>query len=423
MSNDTLNNSKNRHGSITGVTRGGVDLRTPSKPSPGQVERYGLCYPFQVGPRTAAAFCNLSTTGYGHWDYEDGSDLALFDKLDDLGKVPLTPVCRNETEPDQATGGTRVIVKYPVAGGFVPLGARNARGLAHPHAGTGFAICTTRSYLTDDQGYYHRLQEYIHRNEFRQCSYDGVDFRVGAAVTYTETEPLAIGRSGWWIDAWGLSNPVPAGDDLLAPLAARNAKKVACGVCRWRHEAGEWRPVTFVPIADGSEPSLIRDMDGALLFAVRGEEIEGVAVRVWRSTDDGQAWTKIIDMSPVCDRTPISINRAVDGTPYIAANRYGDYRAKLCLWPLNKERNGLLDPIMIRDCAADFGPPPGDALWFADHPISAILRLADDALHSVLTYRVMTFSHKDRGQEHITPATGTYIEEVTSTGSPLPIWE
>lgn len=78
--------------------------------------------------------------------------------------------------------------------------------------------------------------------------------------------------------------------------------------------------------------------------------------------------------------------------------------------------------LAARDCAADFGPPPEGTRWFADHPISSVLRLADEKLHNVMAYRVMALSTSGRGQETITPATGTYIEEVQSTGGPRPIW-
>ena len=35
---------------------------------------------------------------------------------------------------------------------------------------------------------------------------------------------------------------------------------------------------------------------------------------------------------------------------------------------------------MIRDCWGDFGPPPGETMWYVDHPTSGIVRLADAGL-------------------------------------------
>ena len=400
------------------VTRGSVDLCQPPEPSPGQVERYGLFAPLQIGPRTAAGFCNRRTVGNGHWDYEDGSDVLIFDDLGNLGKNPPAPLTRDETERDEKTGGTRVIVKYPVGGGFVPLGALNARGAKHPHAGTGFGNCVTLSYLTDEAGYYNWRQECVHRIERRQFSYDGASFRVVGASVHDDADPLRVRGSGWAVENGAMSVSLPSGDDLLMPLLARREGETACGLCRWRREADEWRPVEFAPVAEGTEPSMVRERDGALLFAVR----HAGDIRVWRSTDEGRTWTKIVDLPQACSSAPISINRAQDGSPFIAANLAGTVRAKLCFWPLNDARNGLLPPILIRDCAADFGPAPAETMWFADHPFSSTLRLGDGAHHSLLAYRVIAFSTKGRGGETLTPATGTYVEEVRSAGAPLPIW-
>jgi hypothetical protein len=408
------------NGCIAVITQGGVDLCEPCEPSAGQVERYGVFIPFQIGPNTAAAICNRRTIGEGHWDYEDGSDLLIFDNLNTLGKLPTTVLTANEQEPDQETGGTRVIVKYPLNCGFIPLGALNQSGSIHPYAGTGFGNCVTLSYLIDDTGYYDWHQKGIHRIECRQFTYDGTAFRVDHLATYSETNPLRIGKSEWIIRNNGLSVPLPDGDDLLAPLVARRTGGEVSGVCRWRREAAYWHPMDFSPVVEGYEPSLVRDIDDTFLFSARGRDQR---IRVWHSSDNGRTWAKIIDIHNGTGPGPVSINRTVDGIPYIAANSPGSFRAKLCMWPLNQDRTGLLASIMIRDCEADFGPPPGDARWFADHPISSILRLSDGMFHNILAYRVMAFSTTGRGKEIITPATGTYIEEVRSMGSCLPLWE
>jgi hypothetical protein len=89
---------------IKSVTQGDADLRELAAPSAGQVERYGLGEPVQIGPSTAALFCNRRTIGGGHWDYEDGTDVLIFNDLDAIAAAPTTTVAANETEPDRKTG-------------------------------------------------------------------------------------------------------------------------------------------------------------------------------------------------------------------------------------------------------------------------------------------------------------------------------
>jgi hypothetical protein len=51
-------------------------------------------------------------------------------------------------------------------------------------------------------------------------------------------------------------------------------------------------------------------------------------------------------------------NRAAAGTPFVVGNPKGHRREVLCLWPLNRERSGLGEPITVRGAPADFGPVP-----------------------------------------------------------------
>jgi len=79
------------------------------------------------------------------------------------------------------------------------------------------------------------------------------------------------------------------------------------------------------------------------------------------------------------------------------------------------------EPILARDCRAEFGPPAGGSSWNAHHPVAASLRLNDGAWHNVLSYRVC-----ERGeithQLGPTPQTGAYLEEVISAGPAVPVW-
>jgi len=71
---------------------------------------------------------------------------------------------------------------------------------------------------------------------------------------------------------------------------------------------------------------------------------------------------------------PVTINRAADGR--FRSDR--GTRDSLVLWPLNEARDGLEPPLVIRDGPCEFVPP--------------------------------------------TAHTGAYLEEVISTGAPIPAW-
>ncbi len=56
---------------------------------------------------------------------------------------------------------------------------------------------------------------------------------------------------------------------------------------RWRFLDAEWRPVAFTLVAGNDksyEPSLVRDVDGSLLYLARKD---GNDIIVWRSPDNG----------------------------------------------------------------------------------------------------------------------------------------
>jgi hypothetical protein len=44
----------------------------------------------------------------------------------------------------------------------------------------------------------------------------------------------------------------------------------------------------------GGEPSLVRDVDGSLLFSARSAGEAHFDVAVWRSADNGETWELII---------------------------------------------------------------------------------------------------------------------------------
>ena len=437
------------------ITKGDVDLVTPPSTPAGETWHYQLALPFQVAPRKAAVFCSIRQGYAPGVDFEAGADVVFLNALATVSASDAVPLTRNHKEPNPNTtppGAPSIMVKYPARGGFVPLGAKRADGSPHPHAGTGFATNSAIAWPLQIKAtppysvFYYRGAESYAYHELHQLAFDGQVLRVLS----TEHIPCDELLPGWQIPNGAMTNAIPDGDDfLLAAPGGVDSVERGSGVMRWRRRGKEWRPVSFTPVpgTDGTgEPSLIRDVDGALLFCARGgPEPDRYDIRVWRSSDGGERWDKIIHVRGVVSGAPISLNQAPDGTPYIAANLYQVYihpraahlrvlkdsagnvrgggwtREVLCLWPLNGERTGLGTPIVARDCRADFGYPPGGSDWRIDHPSAMTVQLADGEWHNVLGCRVLETAELTRASDP-TPQTGAYLEEVTSAGKAIPIW-
>ncbi len=409
---------------ITGFTKGVVALsRLPNTPS-GELWRYGGGGPFQVAPRKAAFFCGIWVEGKGNVDFVNGSDLILFDDLSNIRSDNAIPLSRNEI------GESSVTVKGTVVGGFVPLGAKLVDGSPHPHAGTGFGFAYALRYALDRDGHYDYREVKERWLEFFQFGYDGKAFRV-LKKERAEYETLF---PGWKIEGGGLPNAIPDGQDLLLAMAVKSGEGVVSGVSRWQAGADGWQPVSFVPVTVtragdkgkwvcGGEPSLIRDVDGSLLFSARSADEANFDMAVWRSTDTGQTWEQIIYRKNCRARSPISINRAAAGTPYIAANLPSNCRTRevLGLWPLNENRTDFEKILIARDCRAEFGFAPSGSWWRVDHPRSAVVQLADGAWHNVLIYQIVD-NLEIEGDAAMAPQTGHYVEEVFSRGEAIPAW-
>jgi len=402
------------------VTRHGPALTRPTREAGDYELVYGLGFPFQVAPRLAGLLCNVRTVGAGHWDFEDGTDLLLFDSLPGLGAASALVLSRNETTLDAATGRRRCAVKYFVVGGFVPLGARLADGAPHPHAGTGFGLAQVLAFELNEAGAFGWDDPHVDWVEVLQLAFDGQTMHLLRTDRRDGAQPLTSDDGSFAITVPGMSMALPDGEDLLFAVEAQGERGHTAGVSRWRRQDGEWRPVAYRPVVDGAEPSLIRDVDGTLLFAVRGYGEHAEDVRVWRSPD-GEVWDQVVDAPGTRSPAPVVLNQAGDGTAYISTNLRGTVRSHLCLWPLNAGRSQLEAPVTIRDCEAEFGAAAERAQWFADHPTSATVQLADGAWHSLLAYRVMAFRLDNTG-EAVTDRTGCYVEEVITPGAARPAW-
>ncbi|MBT5872120.1 MAG: hypothetical protein HOH43_01775, partial [Candidatus Latescibacteria bacterium] len=131
------------------ITNGSPDLVHPPSTPPGETWLYQVIMPFQVAPGLAAAFCNIRRGDAPGADFEIGMDVVLFDDLNKVTADRAVPISRNHEAPNPRTSppnAPSVMMKYPCAGGFVPLGARRPDGSPHPHAGTGFALINVVAY-------------------------------------------------------------------------------------------------------------------------------------------------------------------------------------------------------------------------------------------------------------------------------------
>ena len=428
---------------ITAVTTGPADLVTPPDSTGDRTLVYGLGFPLQIAPNRAAILCNVRVEGVPVCDFENGTDAILFGDLAHISPGSAVAISRNERRAE-GDAAARLAVKYPLIGGFVPLGALRADGTPHPHAGTGFGLCQALSFPTDEKGHFTWADKFVHRCEVYQLSYDGERFQSARSSSGLE-QPYPV-AGVWQISAPGITNAIPDGDDLLLPVTATDGTAGRAGVARWARDGSAWRPVSFSPVTppgeDWAEPSLVRDSDGALLFSARGSEGERLSqVQVWRRHGDGPQWHLVVSTPDVRvwqkqeqaaqwglalslpsahEPGPISIGCAADGTPYIAADQPGTGRQTLQIRPLNAARMDLDPPLTVRAAREEFGPAPGGGAWLVDHPSGAVLRLADGRWHGVLAYRVLGSPE----HEGAAPAaqTGCYLEEVLSSGPVVPPW-
>jgi hypothetical protein len=439
------------------IVRNPKALESPLGIPAGETWRYMLAFPFQVAPKLAAVHVNMKMCGGPGQDFEGGTDLILFGSREDLKPERALKVSRNHTEPNPHNDNRpAIIAKYPGAVGFVPLGAKRPDGTPHPHAGTGFVLISGAAWPVDrSEGfatYPDRIgltaywgKKFYRPSYLHQLAFDGTQLRLGPARVLQETEVIPGHSSAMT----GMSSAIADGDDLLVPQCARKPGGGAnSGIQRWRCVGGTWTPGEYeavTPDDDSIEPSAVRDLDGSLLFLARGRRHLGPPLRVWRQAKPGDAWELRINVNGQLNSTPITLNRAVDGTPYVAANFYqpefklpaGLYsdggisrlepvgwrgeRSTICLWSLNAARDGFDAQFVARDPRSEFGLPPHGTIWAVDHPSASPVRLADGAWHSLMGYRMLEWKENTHFIPP-SPQTGCYLDEIVSFGPPAPLW-
>lgn len=424
---------------------------------PGKIWLYQCASPIQVSSTQAALFVNVREALAQGVDFEVGNDVVVFGGLDEIATATPVVANRNHTEPNPNAGGqAATMVKYPIRGGFVPLGAKRRDGTPHPHAGTGFGLSLAQAWKTLQSGPPPYLQNsyagaeahgYL---EFQQFEFDGRRF----SVTHTDRVPFGKLLEGWHISNGGLTNALADGDDLLVAMVGKSQQRdrerfSGSGILRFRRDGRRWRPVSFDPVpqlAHTIEPSLVRDLDGRLLASARGSGDRRHNVCIVRSDDGGRTWSDLIQVDDLIGAGPITLNQAADGTLYIAANLRRtmpgprdpltllaasrktavepatNNRNTLAIWPVSQDRRSLLEPQEVLDCRAAFGPPAGSNwTWRADHASGMTVRLADGQWHHLLGFRVQDYREIKEAMPP-TSRTGMYVHEIRSVGPAQPTW-
>jgi hypothetical protein len=440
------------------ITTTHAHLAAPAATPDAQVWRYGVGFPLQIAPDLAGVFAGIEVAGTGNYGHLNGSDLVLFDDLSRLDDARAVALSRNECRRDQVTGLPVFVLRSPMYGGFMPLGAVRPNGTPVPHGGTGFGLSQAHLFPNSDGRLFSWADpERSDRLETRQFTYDGRAFATSAPQIWTQdgSRPLIIGDSPWRIISHGLTMAIPDDDDLLLPVLAGTVDNgLTCvGVTRWRYAQTRWAPDSFVPVSAAAgpgagaslaeqcpwfEPTLTRGRNGTLLFCARsqpGSELEGAGypIQIWQSTDGGNTWVLIVDMDNIRNDSPVSIHCGLGGSAFAASNPFksnsqaspviGRGRDRLCLWPVDFERSRLGQPLTICDAIRDFGPPPispasgHPETWMVDHPNATTLKLADGRAHSVLAYRVMHSPPYRPSAARPSPATGCYLVDFPVHGS------
>ena len=408
---------------------------------------------FQISPTEVGMMVNIRPGGAHVVDLAVGNDLLVLSSLGGVASAKRFVINRSgrATHPN---GGREVLLSMVWSkGAFVPLGARRADGSLHAHAGTGFGCSHAVGYPADfptrTPEIFERWDEYestrgienplspkalavdpnpLCINYVHQYRYDGRRFEV------TRIDEIHVpGDHGFKEDEWewGLRNGLPDGDDLLFPLVARRRddRSRVAGLGRWRCTSEGWRVAEFVPVPGAEraiEPTVERDRDGALYFTCRRENQlpRAQSIVVWRSEDAGRSWEVVIDEPEFRPASPITINRAPDGSLYVLANpldRVKKNRERLAAWPLAADGDRLEAPMEFLDTTREFGLFKGEHDWYADHPIGEVVRLADGAWRGVITHRG---ANRIEVGSDLPPTqwTGTYLADVLSDGEPFPRW-
>ena len=153
-----------------------------------------------------------------------------------------------------------------------------------------------------------------------------------------------------------------------------------------------------------------------------------IAIRVWRSADDGRTWTLVCQEHQRRCCATVSIGTTPGGQPFVCGHPYctcdhmgrhidvdghSDWmRESLAIWPLSADRTAIAGEIIAKAPLEELPPPAYGGTWWNDHPQFATVVLADGKRHTLFASRVAEFNELI-GKQPPTPCTGAYIEDIT----------
>jgi len=334
---------------------------------------------FQLDPAHCLLAASLDEQGGG--DLCVGNDGFVFESLSDIRPENAFPL--NRPDPDyrlRSGRGTAYLAKFPLSGGFVPLGALLPDGRTHPAAGTGLFASEGVTFNADRSSAGVGSEIVM---EFMQTRWDGRSFRV----THRELTDSLLGHR---LEGNTLGYFLADGESLLAPFTTTDG----IVVFRFTFDAGRWHATeageafrTRAPDGSGNpltgpgelEPVLAR-RDTDYLVYTRGRDRIG---RIYQSAD-GLHFELLF--SHPNNPTPQSLNMGLDGSLYLATNagRESWVRNPLLAFPLTGQAFGA--PVVIHDEEGirDLG---GDKIPFVDHAVGANLHIEGNWRHLIF-YRV-----------------------------------
>ena len=372
---------------------------------------YELGKLFQLDKEHALLVASMREQG-GH-DFEVGNDGFVFRNLHDL--VPENAIPINHLDATyhlKSNGDPAVQGRFPVSGGFVPLGARLPDGRPHPGAGTGVLFSDTLTFLPDRTEGHPQAGKEDRDIEVVQLRWDGSSLRVTGRDLVRQLAGVDVGRVG-------LSNAVADGTGLLCPFESDDASYVV--VVRLEFDGHAWKavraghPFRASPLPKNdptsrvyrwyeTEACIVRDGRRFLLYT-RGYDFKG---RVYTS-DDGLNYTFLFDHYNY--NAPQGLNQGLDGSLYLVTNRGpGLLRNPLLAFPLCGQT--FTEPWVVHNerrvhtyDARETETP------FVDHAIGANIFLEGRWRH-FLAYRVTGLHETDGRGAPPGRHTGLYLDEV-----------
>ena len=376
----------------------------------------GKC--FQLDQHHCLLVASMDAQGGG--DKCVGNDGFVITSLADIDAANAIPLNRPEQHYPLKSGGTAWMAKFPVTGGFAPLGCKLGNGCSHGGAGTGLFVSGGMTFNADGTSA-DDYSEVIY--EFIQVKWDGRNL----SVTQREFVDTLCGHQ---LCGAALSHWLADGDSLLAPFSTTQGLVVV----RFQFDGRSWQATEsgkpFASHYEGktlnvrgeSEPSIQKRRDRYFIYT-RGSDPVG---RLYTSRD-GLNYT--LCSQRYNNTVPQALNMTLDGRLYVATNPNMDVlRNPLVAYPFVDETldipNCFGAPIVIhdqdhvRDCS-------GDSIPFVDHGVASNVFLEGRWRH-LLWYRVCdlkertphAFQHDLRellgaAKERATFG-GLYVVEITS---------